>query len=113
MTMTTVNLTSTTSTATTIAGTERRARESALIAHLADMVHVGSAEVGIDEVLASARRGNGRLLVVQADSSSHDVEHPVQEVIDLVEASGGAVEFVAAGSLVDIGGIGLVIGRST
>ena len=78
-----VSMASTTGTST-ITRPERIVRESAVIAQLRDMIHIGWAETGIDDVWAAARRGLGRLLVV---------------------------EFVAPGSLSDIGRIGLLVGK--
>ena len=122
-------MTTTTGTST-ITRPERTVRESAVIAQLRDMIHAGWAETGIDDVWAAAQRGLGRLLVVEEDyraetsravgdlllpasgEGSDVFDDPVQDVIGLVQGSGGAVEFVAPGSLSDIGRIGLLVGRS-
>ena len=101
----------TTTGTSTITRPERTVRESAVIAQLRDMIHIGWAETGIDDVWAAARRGLGRLLVVE-EGYLAGPDDPVQDVIGLVQGSGGAVEFVAPGSLSDIGRIALLVGSS-
>lgn len=98
-----------------------------VIEELGEAVHAQRAVSGIDEVWQFAREGRGRLLVVEEDyhaapareidgrliwahESALDVmKDPVDELIEHVIRAGGTVEFVACGSLAQLGRVGLFL----
>ncbi|HQZ33047.1 MAG TPA: hypothetical protein PK020_01415 [Ilumatobacteraceae bacterium] len=104
-----------------------KARRGEAVRRLSEAFHSDHAVVGLDDAWRAMRQGRGHLLVVEEDYRGTPVREdagrlvpaddlgpnvlsdPVDELIEHVVRAGGAVEFVAADALADIGRIGLIL----
>ncbi len=104
-----------------------KARRVEAVRELIEASHADRAVVGLDNAWLATRQRQGHLLVVEEDYSGEPMREvggrlvpagaeatdvltdPVDELIEHVVRAGGGVEFVAAGALVDVGRIGLIL----
>lgn len=103
-----------------------RQRRAQVVQELADAIGTKRAVTGIDEAWQLGRTGSGRLLIVEEDyraeparevdghlvfdGEGDDVmDDPVDELIEHVVRTGGAIEFVASGALEEYAHIGLIL----